>query len=184
MDKDGGKAKYSKNGVGAKYGTGYCDAQCPHDLKWINGETNNLEWKQSDKDPNSGTGHYGSCCAEMDVWEANQMDAAFTAHPCKTNGQHRCEGTECGDNKKGERYAGVCDKDGCDFNSYRAGDKTFFGPGSKYKVDTTKPFTVVTQFITNDKTNHGTLSEIKRFYIQNNKIVENSYTNIPWIESI
>jgi len=22
------------------YGTGYCDAQCPHDLKWINGVAN------------------------------------------------------------------------------------------------------------------------------------------------
>ena len=38
MDRDGGKAKYSGNKAGAKYGTGYCDAQCPHDIKWINGE--------------------------------------------------------------------------------------------------------------------------------------------------
>jgi cellulose 1,4-beta-cellobiosidase len=40
MDADGGKAKYPTNTAGAKYGTGYCDAQCPHDLKWINGQTN------------------------------------------------------------------------------------------------------------------------------------------------
>jgi cellulose 1,4-beta-cellobiosidase len=38
MDADGGLSKYSNNKAGAKYGTGYCDAQCPHDLKWINGE--------------------------------------------------------------------------------------------------------------------------------------------------
>ena len=38
MDKDGGMAKYSTNKAGAKYGTGYCDAQCPRDLKFINGE--------------------------------------------------------------------------------------------------------------------------------------------------
>ena len=38
MDADGGMAKYSTNKAGAKYGTGYCDAQCPHDLKFINGE--------------------------------------------------------------------------------------------------------------------------------------------------
>ena len=40
MDQDGGKSKYPKNEAGAKYGTGYCDAQCPHDLKWINGQAN------------------------------------------------------------------------------------------------------------------------------------------------
>ena len=38
MDADGGMKKYSGNKAGAKYGTGYCDAQCPRDLKFINGE--------------------------------------------------------------------------------------------------------------------------------------------------
>jgi cellulose 1,4-beta-cellobiosidase len=38
MDLDGGIAKYSTNKAGAKYGTGYCDSQCPRDLKFINGE--------------------------------------------------------------------------------------------------------------------------------------------------
>ena len=38
MDADGGMAKYPTNKAGAKYGTGYCDAQCPHDIKFINGE--------------------------------------------------------------------------------------------------------------------------------------------------
>ena len=38
MDADGGMAKYSGNKAGAKYGTGYCDTQCPHDIKFINGE--------------------------------------------------------------------------------------------------------------------------------------------------
>jgi cellulose 1,4-beta-cellobiosidase len=33
MDADGGLKKYSTNKAGAKYGTGYCDAQCPRDLK-------------------------------------------------------------------------------------------------------------------------------------------------------
>lgn len=37
MDKDGGMSKYSTNKAGAKYGTGYCDGQCPRDLKFING---------------------------------------------------------------------------------------------------------------------------------------------------
>jgi len=38
MDADGGLAKYSTNKAGAKYGVGYCDSQCPRDLKFINGE--------------------------------------------------------------------------------------------------------------------------------------------------
>lgn len=42
MDADGGKAKYPNNKAGAKYGTGYCDAQCPRDIKFINGEVFDL----------------------------------------------------------------------------------------------------------------------------------------------
>jgi cellulose 1,4-beta-cellobiosidase len=38
MDLDGGKAKFPTNAAGAKYGTGYCDSQCPRDLKFINGQ--------------------------------------------------------------------------------------------------------------------------------------------------
>ena len=38
MDADGGSAKYPANTAGAKYGTGYCDASCPRDVKWINGK--------------------------------------------------------------------------------------------------------------------------------------------------
>ena len=38
MDADGGMSKYDGNKAGAKYGTGYCDSQCPRDLKFINGQ--------------------------------------------------------------------------------------------------------------------------------------------------
>lgn len=38
MDEDGGMARFSTNKAGAKYGTGYCDSQCPRDIKFINGE--------------------------------------------------------------------------------------------------------------------------------------------------
>lgn len=38
MDADGGMAKFPNNKAGAKYGTGYCDSQCPRDIKFINGE--------------------------------------------------------------------------------------------------------------------------------------------------
>lgn len=32
MDEDGGKSEYANNAAGAKYGTGYCDSQCPQDM--------------------------------------------------------------------------------------------------------------------------------------------------------
>lgn len=35
MDSDGGASKYPNNKAGAAYGTGYCDAQCPHDEKRV-----------------------------------------------------------------------------------------------------------------------------------------------------
>ena len=54
MEADGGMGGTNK--CGAKYGTGYCDAQCPHDMKWINGEANCQDWKPSDNDVNSGKG--------------------------------------------------------------------------------------------------------------------------------
>ena len=38
MDADGGLSRFSGNKAGAKYGTGYCDTQCPHDIKFINGQ--------------------------------------------------------------------------------------------------------------------------------------------------
>ena len=38
MAKDGGLSQYSGNKAGAAYGVGYCDSQCPRDLKFINGQ--------------------------------------------------------------------------------------------------------------------------------------------------
>ena len=40
----GWQARFPGNKAGAEYGTGYCDAQCPHDVKFINGEANILDW--------------------------------------------------------------------------------------------------------------------------------------------
>lgn len=37
MDEDGGLSRFTGNKAGAKYGTGYCDSQCPQDIKFING---------------------------------------------------------------------------------------------------------------------------------------------------
>ena len=123
MDADGGKSKHAANKGGAKYGTGYCDAQvrfrctdlarglipevcghgsvalpplrsllqCPHDIKFINGEANMIDWTPSPTDPNAGTGKYGSCCVEMDIWEANSISTAYTAHSCSVTEQARNE---------------------------------------------------------------------------------------------
>ncbi|KAI0715972.1 cellobiohydrolaseI [Cerioporus squamosus] len=167
MDKDGGSGRFPTNKAGSKYGTGYCDTQCPHDIKFINGEANVLDWAGSSNDPNAGSGHYGTCCNEMDIWEANSMGAAVTPHVCTVQGQTRCEGTDCGDGD--ERYDGICDKDGCDFNSWRMGDQTFLGPGKT--------------FITADNTTTGDLSEIRRLYVQNGKVIANSKTQIAGMDA-
>lgn len=174
MDTRGGLGR-GQNGAGARLGTGYCDAQCPHDIKFINGEANIKDWRQNPKDisHSTGLGRWGACCAEMDIWEANKMATAFTPHPCNINetGQLRCEGTSCGNNDSGERYNGVCDKDGCDINAYRTGNHNFYGPGPEFAVDSSRPITVVTQFLTNNGTDEGDLSEIRRFYVQDGRTV-------------
>ena len=42
MDRDGGKSEFANNKAGAPYGTGYCDSQCPQDIKFINGKVSAL----------------------------------------------------------------------------------------------------------------------------------------------
>jgi len=161
MMADGGANEFTGNDAGAKYGTGYCDAQCPHDIKFINGESNTLGWNTT-----TAMGKMGSCCAEMDIWEANKQATAYTAHPCSLAGPKRCE------NEKDCGASGFCDKAGCDLNTFRLGDKAFFGAGSSFAVDTTEPFTIVTQFITSDNTDAGDLVDIRRKYVQNGKVIE------------
>ncbi|KAK2727023.1 hypothetical protein QYM36_007767 [Artemia franciscana] len=151
MEADGGASRFPTNKGGAKYGTGYCDAQCPHSVKYINGKANSGNWEPSPTDPISE--------------------------------QTQCEGIECGDNASGDRYNGVCDKDGCDFASYRLGDRSYYGTGSNFKVDTSRKVTVVTQFITSDGTDNGDLQEIRRFYVQDGQRIENSFTNLPGLSS-
>ncbi|ORY62425.1 glycoside hydrolase [Pseudomassariella vexata] len=176
MDLDGGLSKYDGNAAGAKYGTGYCDSQCPRDIKFIDGVANVEGWVPSSNDVNAGVGNLGSCCAEMDIWEANSISTAYTPHPCTNSAQHSCDGDACGGTYSSDRYAGDCDPDGCDFNSYRQGDTTFYGEG--LTVDTSSPMTVVTQFLTGSD---GALSEIKRFYVQNGAVIPNSESQIAGV---
>ncbi|KAJ5227633.1 uncharacterized protein N7469_007639 [Penicillium citrinum] len=179
MDADGGSSRFPTNKAGAKYGTGYCDSQCPRDLKFIDGAANVEGWEPSDNDANSGVGNYGSCCAEMDIWEANSISTAFTPHPCDTPTQTKCEKDTCGGTYSSDRYSGTCDPDGCDFNPYRMGDTSFYGPGKT--VDTKSPFTVVTQFITDTGTSSGTLTEIKRLYVQNGNVISQSNSKVSGV---
>lgn len=170
MDQDGGTSKYPSNTAGAKFGTGYCDAQCPQDVKFINGKANTIGW-------DGHTGQDGACCMEFDIWEANSISTAYTSHPCSINtgGQYKCTGTGC--SNSGNRYGGVCDKDGCDFNPYRMGATSFYGPNKA--VNTNKPITVVTQFITTDGTDNGDLKEVRRIYVQDGKVITNPKATWP-----
>jgi cellulose 1,4-beta-cellobiosidase len=59
------------------------------------------------------------------------------------------------------------------------GATSFYGKGMT--VDTGSKFTVVTQFITSDGTTSGTLTEIKRFYVQNSVVIPNSASTIDGV---
>jgi len=171
MPADGDMGK-GANAAGAKYGTGYCDAQCPHDIKFIKGEANIQDW-----DSISARGKMGICCAEMDIWESNKTASAYTVHPCNVyEGSVSCNSKDqCGDDPD-YRYNGLCDKDGGDLNAYRAGVHSFYG--EHMEVDTTKPITVVTQFITEDGTDDSDVIEIKRFYVQEGRHIPHPESNV------
>jgi cellulose 1,4-beta-cellobiosidase len=175
------------NEAGAKYGTGYCDAQCPNDLKFIKGRSNNVPWKPNEKDPsnNTGIGPRGLCCMEMDLFESNEFATVFTAHPANQSGQVECStpdmssgcnlgstpGYGCG-SQDGDRTTGQTDRNGCDVNPYRLGDTNFFGPGTDFTLNSLKPFTAVTQFHTADQSDTGELVKITQFYFQEGKKIE------------
>lgn len=179
MDADGGVSKYPNNKAGAQYGVGYCDSQCPRDLKFIGGQANVEGWTPSANNSNTGIGTHGSCCAELDIWEANSISEALTPHPCDSATPTICTADDCGGTYSDNRYAGTCDPDGCDFNPYRLGNTNFYGAGMT--VDTTKPFTVVTQFVTDDGTSSGSLSEIRRYYVQNGVVIPQPSSKISGI---
>jgi cellulase len=149
MEADGGRS--ASNPAGATYGTGYCDAQCYNTSAFINGEAN--------------VHTLGACCNEMDIWEANARATALTPHSCSKPGFYECSGSECDED-------GICDKSGCSFNPYLLGAKQYYGLNKM--VNTLKPMTVTTQFVTDDSTTSGTLQEIRRLYVQEGKIIQNA----------
>ncbi|KAA0201487.1 Glycosyl Hydrolase 7 [Hyalella azteca] len=170
MEEDGGMASYPSNKAGAAYGLGSCDAQCKHDLPFYAGQVN-VE----------GYAEEGVCCFEFDLWEANAWAASYTTHGCSSEGYYLCTGLECGDGD--DRYNGVCDKDGCGYNSFAMNEHFFYGANDSYVVDTRRPFTVVTQFITNDGTDNGDVIQAKRIYVQDGVVIENSHVNYPGLEN-
>merc|ERR1711988_87998 len=93
------------------------------------------------------------------------------AHSCSVTSHTRCEGVDCGDNPD-HRFDGVCDKNRCDMQTFRLGNKNFFGKGSNFDIDTNQKVTVITQFITEDNTDNGALKEIRRHYIQGGKVIQ------------
>jgi cellulase len=95
----------------------------------------------------------------MDIWEANSISNAMTPHTCSSSGSFLCSGSEC------NTTVGVCDKSGCGVNPYAFGDKTFYGPN--LAVNTSQPFTVVTQFLGDNSTDATqAVREIRRIYVQ------------------
>ncbi|KAK2057160.1 family 7 glycosyl hydrolase [Colletotrichum caudatum] len=152
MPSDGGKSSSSLNKLGPAWGTGYCDAQC-FKTSFING-TGNLEGK-------------GSCCNELDIWEANTRATHIAPHPCSQPWLYKCVGEEC-------EKAGVCDKAGCSWNPNVINSTDYYGSGDDFKVDTTRKFTVVTQF----PSENGKLKELRRMYVQDGKVIQNNVVNI------
>ncbi|KAJ0163257.1 Endoglucanase type C [Colletotrichum tanaceti] len=154
MQPDGGRNTSALNKLGPAWGSGYCDAQC-FKTSFINGVAN-FEEK-------------GSCCNELDIWEANSRATHIAPHPCSRPGLYECTGEEC------ER-AGVCDKSGCAWNPNRVNATDYYGRGADFEVDTTRKFTVVTQFSAG--AGDGKLRELRRMYVQDGRVIRNNVVNI------
>ncbi|KAK3503655.1 glycoside hydrolase [Neurospora crassa] len=157
MDFGGGRSELKP--AGAKYETGYCDAQCPKS-DFVNGVVN-IDFS-------------GACCNEMDIWEANSRTTTMTSHSCKQTGPFLCNGDQCDELEKSE--SGMRARKGCGINPFRLGAPEFYGKGQEHKVDISRPFTVVTRFFTDDNSTTGALTEIKRVYIQDGKTIPATYS--------
>jgi len=79
----------------------------------------------------------------------------------RDNNYHVCETSNCGGTYSDDRFAGGCDANGCDYNPYRMGNTDFYGKG--LTVDTSKKFTVVSQF---------SPDKLTMFFIQNGQKIE------------
>lgn len=102
----------------------------------------------------------------MDLLESNALAQSMTPHACNISGVYLCTSEdECG------QTDGVCDEYGCGWNPYVYGVESFYGPGRNYTLDTSRVFTVVTQFLTDSS---NTLDAIRRLYVQDGRVVQNA----------
>eukprot|EP00419_Tripos_fusus_P009260 CAMPEP_0172663834 /NCGR_PEP_ID=MMETSP1074-20121228/6189_1 /TAXON_ID=2916 /ORGANISM="Ceratium fusus, Strain PA161109" /LENGTH=584 /DNA_ID=CAMNT_0013479891 /DNA_START=157 /DNA_END=1911 /DNA_ORIENTATION=+ len=149
------------NSAGARLGTGYCDAHCPRDLQFVGGEANMLDW-----DLDANMGRYGHCCSELRLWRANAQEADLSMHPCSVHSAARCEGGACAN----ATSWGLCEGEGgCKLPAEGRSGDDLFGDGGL--VDTTRPFTVVTRFLTEDGSDNGHLSAIQRLFVQDGRVI-------------
>ncbi|CAE7357939.1 cbhB [Symbiodinium natans] len=150
MDRYGNLNSVSPDGVmntaGWMRGLGYCDAQCPKDLKFVQGQGYNKDHKLA------------SCCPEMDLFEGNRFVQAVTAHPCKLAKESVC------DSETVEDCKAACDSAGADINTFRES-----GPGHALfdMVDVSQPFKINTTFVTDNGAANGTLVDIVQILSQN-----------------
>nr|BAF57295.1 putative glycosyl hydrolase family7 [uncultured symbiotic protist of Reticulitermes speratus] len=94
-------------------------------------------------------------CGEFDIWEANRAATVYTTHACTQTGQFA-------------KGSATCDSNGCGYNSYRdSNEHNFYGNASSFTVDSSKPFTVITQFLSSG----GALTSVVRKYIQNGRTI-------------
>jgi hypothetical protein len=138
----------------AESGTNYCDAQAVK----------------------------GTFCSEMDVLEANTVAQQVTTHACvpacgSYSSAAGCQGRQGVPSE-------ICDQSGCGLNPFRYGPGTtyddernnlhWYGPGGGNALDSTKPFTVVTQFhgAVGGGGGGGGLANITRYYIQDGRRVD------------
>ncbi|PLW27200.1 hypothetical protein PCANC_26120 [Puccinia coronata f. sp. avenae] len=166
MQADGGLSR--TNRAGAMYGTGYCDAQCPTSLRFIDGKAN---IEGSGELGNQVFENLGACCPELDLWEGNALMQAYGAHPCVFPSISTCEGVGC--TAKG----GLCDQSGCGFASQKVDGNGFYGPNKT--IDTQHKFTVVTQFHTSNGTDLGELVEIRQFFVQHGVLIPQQGLRLP-----
>lgn len=131
------------NQGGAEAGTNYCDAQAVA----------------------------GIYCSEMDLFEGNTVAQQYTTHGCIDACASFTE--DVSDCKDDGSEKSVCDQSGCGLNPFRYGPGTTYntetnneawhGVGSSFELDTSKPFTVITQFFE---------SNITRFYLQDGNRID------------
>ncbi|KAG9083221.1 hypothetical protein FRC06_004645 [Ceratobasidium sp. 370] len=82
--------------------------QWPKDIKVIDGGADVVGWTPLANNANSSASRYDTRRNEVDVWEANSRDPAYTPNPYTVHGQTRCSADQC---------TNYCDQPGGNFNS-------------------------------------------------------------------